>query len=313
MRKEAVAMKSNKLWRMLAIIALLLTCGFFSYACATNYTLRRSIAAADRDPITGLVRGTEATYMFPLDDIAATSRTACLMIHGFGGSRQDFGQLGERLRSAGITVRMMRLPGHGTNPADFAFQPPGAHMAAVRQEFKNLQRDFDQVYVVGFSMGGALATLLAAEEPVDRLVLISPYYRINYRWYYLLPAETWNSLMGWAVPYAIKTEGYIRVNDRSVIGKFYCYDITSAAGTRQAVRIAKRARSPEILDKIKCPVLMLHAEDDKAASYKTSRRVYEMLSAPKEHFWPPRSSHVLLWDFDKEEVIARIENFLGIK
>ena len=306
-------MKFKKYWQSLVSICLLLFCGFFTYSCATKSSLKRSIAAPERDPITGIILGAEARTLLPESEDSALSNTACLLIHGFGGTREDLGELGERLAQGGITVREMRLPGHGTSPVDFAYQPPGAHLAAVREEFNRLKRDFDQVHIVGFSMGGALGTILAAEEQVDGLVLISPYYKINYRWYYILPAEAWNSLMGWAVPYAMKTGGFIRINDRTSVGKFYCYSITCSSGTTQAVKLARRARSKEVLDQVECPVLMMHAQGDLAASYKKSRLVYQELGAPKEFFSPPRSNHVLLWDYDKEEVIARVETFLGIE
>ena len=170
----------------------------------TTHRLKKEIAAADRDPLTGIIRGCEAITLPPAPDTALTTPTACLLVHGFMAARSDFNDLGQSLAAKGFTVRMLRLPGHGTTPPDFGWQPDGALLKSVEAEYRALRAKYPRVYVVGFSMGGALSTLLAAEEKPEKLVLTAPYYRITSHWYYVLPPEVWNQAVGSFVSYIMR-------------------------------------------------------------------------------------------------------------
>jgi carboxylesterase len=303
--------RTCKMSRFLCAGFLALVCGLFFYSGCAHRHLRKEIAAADRDPLTGVIRGAEAVTLAPQGADPRTSGTAVLMIHGFLAARSDFADLGERLARRGFTVRLMRLPGHGTIPPDLEFLPDGALFQAVHQEYLKLRAGHRRVCVVGFSMGGALATLLASMEPVDRLVLAAPYYGVSYKWYYVLPPETWNTLIGWAVPYLKKSERFTRINDRSQVRKFFRYQTVPTGGVRQLVALGKAARRPETLRKVTCPVLLLHAEGDEAASAKAARKAFEQLGSPrKEAVWFQKSNHIIFWDYDRDEVKRRVEEFL---
>jgi carboxylesterase len=273
--------------------------------------LRRAIAEADRDPITSVIRGTEAITLAPAAGDPATSRTACLMVHGFLSARTDFADLGERLVRHGITVRLMRLPGHGTTPVDFAYLPPGALYKAVHQEYLNLRERFDRIYLVGFSMGGSLSTILASEEPVDRLVLVSPYFGVTYAWYYVLPAHIWNALLGRLIPYVVRTDAFVKLNDRTLYDKIFMYKIVPTAGVRQLKAIGQTARREELLRKVACSVLIVHSRGDGAASPQEAQEAFGKLgSSDKEILWLKESNHIVFWDFEREEAKDRIERFL---
>ena len=302
----------RKSLRIVGILVALAAAALFLYSCATARVMQKEIDRTPRDPITGVVTGTEAITLHPAPGSdTATSRTACLMIHGFLSARTDFADLGERLAQCGFTVRMMRLPGHGTHAADFAYQPDGALLKAARQELRALRQDFDHVDVIGFSMGGSIATLLASSEPVDRVVLVAPYYRVTYCWYYVLRPEMWNAALGHVLPYIIRPTRFIKLNDKSNVGKFFFYGIVPSGGTSQLVALGREARRPETLEKITCPVLLVHSKGDEAASPKAARQAFErMASHAKQALWLKRSNHIILWDFDREEAKTRIEEFL---
>jgi carboxylesterase len=298
--------------RFAAVFFLILLCGLFCHSCAVQHALRNEIAEGERDPITGVLHGLEAVILGPAVENPDIPRAACLLVHGFLGSVQDFGDLGEQLADLGFTVRKMRLPGHGTSAADFNFQPPGALYKAVRQEYANLRAEFDKVYVVGFSMGGSLSTLLASREDVDRLVLLSPYYGVTYKWYYGLSPETWNGLVGWTVPYVKRPEFFIKINDRSMLGKYFMYRILPTSGTRRLIALGREAALDETLKQVTCPVLLVQSEGDDASSPEASRVAFEKMgSEVKKKLWLTRSNHVLMWDYDREEVKAGVVAFLA--
>jgi carboxylesterase len=293
------------------VLFLILACAVLFQSCLMDRRIKKEIADYPRDPLTGVIEGTEAVTLRPERLEGPTSRTACLLIHGFLSSRKDYNDLGEKLVQEGMTVRLMRLPGHGTTEPDFAYQPDGALYKAVETEYKQLRQEFDRVYVAGFSMGGTLSTLLASREKVDRLVLIAPYYRVSYEWYYLLPAEAWQPLLSWAFPYLPRSDVFVKIKDRDQIGKFFIYHTLTTSGARQLLALGHMVRQPEVLQKVACPVLMVHSPHDGAANPKAAEEAFNTFSSTdKQIVWFNNSDHMLLWDYDREEVKRTLLDFL---
>lgn len=288
------------------VFAVALVC----HACATSRAIKKEVAATPRDPRTGIVIGAEPLDIDPPPSLDRPT-TAVLMLHGFVGSRGDFADLGERLAAQGYHVRLARLPGHGTDPRDWAKQTPETMLAGAREELDNLRKQYKAVYVVGFSMGGAIGTILASEGHVDKLVLVSPYYGVTYQWYYVLPAETWNGLLSWAIPYVIKSRGYVRVNREEAKDQIWSYHAVSTRGAATLMTLGRRARRPETLGAVQCPVFMVFSEGDEASSPWRGHQAFAQFgSRHKSELWfTARSNHHILYDFDREEAKAAIVKF----
>lgn len=271
--------------------------------------LRREIASAERDVLTGIVVGTEARTLCPVSE--NDKQTAVLMIHGFCSSRQDFNDLGERLCRQGFTVRQMRLPGHGTTPAEFAWQDMDALYQAANAELKALQKEFSKVVLVGFSTGGALSTILASENQVDGLILLSPLFRVTYKFYYGFPPEWYCKALHWLVPYLCPIRSNPFVNKKESRGKFFCYRVIPNRGVLQIIKLEERASEQELLTKIKAPILWCHAPEDEVTSFKHAEKAVEQMgSTIKKCYRAEQSNHIILWDYDSEEVMGQIEQFL---
>ncbi len=96
------------------------------------------------------------------------------MIHGFTGTPEDMLYLAKRLHAAGFTVALPRLPGHGSNRADFLRTGARDWLREVIDEYLELRSRCERVYVTGLSMGGVLALILGARFPVERIALAAP-------------------------------------------------------------------------------------------------------------------------------------------
>lgn len=280
-----------------------------SSGCAYNYmaqrAMNREVTRLPRDPETQVIRGAEAVTL------PGSGPNAALLVHGFVASRTDFNDLGEILQQAGLTVRMMRLPGHATFPVEHANTSNEQMLDAVRREYLALKIHHPKVALIGFSMGGALCTQLAAEEKVDRLVLIAPYYGVTHRWYYILPAEAWNTLTSWAIPYVMKNRVFTCVNREEAKDRLYAYRVISTKGAGELIRLGKLARDPERLARVRCPLLMLHSRGDRAASPRRAEQAYAAIrSQDKRIVWYEQSNHHLLWDHEREDVKRAIVKFL---
>ncbi len=106
---------------------------------------------------------------------------AILAVHGYNGYSNDLLYVGKMLNKQGFTVSIPRLPGHGTNAADFHETGSRDWLRHVTDCYFNLKAEYKTVYLLGFSMGGLLALLLASRFNIERIALISPAI-INQNW-----------------------------------------------------------------------------------------------------------------------------------
>ena len=98
---------------------------------------------------------------------------AVMTIHGFLTVTEDFGRLYDYLDMYD-EVKAVEIPGHNGEKPDFSKFTADATFRKVLDDFDELKSKHDSVDVVGFSMGGALATWLCSVRPVNRAVLVSP-------------------------------------------------------------------------------------------------------------------------------------------
>lgn len=109
------------------------------------------------------------------------SSVGVLVCHGFTGSPRSMRPIAERCVEQGYTVRMPRLPGHGTRWQDLNATRWTDWYGEVLGAHAELAERCETVVAVGLSMGGTLVTLLAEEkgEAVDGLVLVNPAYELK--------------------------------------------------------------------------------------------------------------------------------------
>ena len=88
-----------------------------------------------------------------------------LVSHGFTGNPHSMRYLAEGLASAGFTVALPRLKGHGTTPADMAASTASDWVADLERASAWLQQRCDTLFMTGLSMGGTLTLLMAGQHP----------------------------------------------------------------------------------------------------------------------------------------------------
>lgn len=104
--------------------------------------------------------------------------THALMLHGFMGTPGEMRPLADALASAGVTVRAPLLPGFGPDLERLRSITLDDWLRSAGDAWRETRHDARRTVLVGFSMGGALATALAATDPPDQLVLLAPHWRI---------------------------------------------------------------------------------------------------------------------------------------
>ncbi|EOQ87846.1 alpha/beta hydrolase family protein [Leptospira yanagawae serovar Saopaulo str. Sao Paulo = ATCC 700523] len=104
---------------------------------------------------------------------------AILYLHGFGASRGEGEEVTNKLSEYfGANTYYVRLPGHGTNIEDHLNTPFQKYLQDAEDSLIYTKELGHKTVVIGTSMGGNIATYLAAKHPelIDSLILASPFY-----------------------------------------------------------------------------------------------------------------------------------------
>ncbi len=272
----------------------------------TDRHVTRYDERTERNPETGIMLGAEPLSLGP-----ENSGKAILMVHGFVGSPNNFNDLPVRVAEAGWHVRVMLLPGHGTTPRNFETTPAEELEQAVANELDMLRNRFSTVVLLGHSMGGALATIIAARHRVDALILVSPYYAVTHRWYYLLHPETWARLMSPVVRWIYSPPHRQPVNRVEAREKIVSYHWIPTRGALTAMDLAARASGTAVKSGITMPTLLIHSSKDSITDPQRSASVFNAFpTKDKRTVWLQRSDHIVFWDFDQGEVNRSVVTFL---
>ncbi len=231
-----------------------------------------------------------------------------LLIHGFTATPALVRPLGDALFAEGMrrgdppTVQGILLPGHGTRIEDM--RATGGYapwLRAVREAYAALAARCVRVSVVGHSMGGLLALLLAEEEPVYAAVSIASPMRLGNRWAPLSP------LLGWVMPYVKdkpkpRREGFLE--EYSIT-----YDSTPICRVGDLRRLMREAEAG--LSRLRCPLLIVQSRDDRTIRQESAERIHRAAaSGRKEILWLERSGHNCTIGPEREKLFAACAAFL---
>lgn len=285
-------------------IAVILTLPLIAvYNLSVQAAMSSHLSKLQISPETGIMKGAEPVYL------KGSNSKAVLMIHGYIGSPTDYGRLPELVNRLGYTVSVPLLPGHGRDPREFSKISAQELIDYVDAEYLKLVKTHDEVIVIGFSMGGALATLLENKYQFKQLVLLAPYYEIAHQWYYLLPAETYADFFTPHVPYLYRPKSFKQVNDRRFLDKIIAYDYISTKGSQAAIELGRRAHP--FAKNIKARTLIIHSKKDKATSYRAAKEMADCLNSLDKFVSLEKSNHMILWDYESKLVEKEILKFLG--
>lgn len=99
---------------------------------------------------------------------------ACLMIHGYTGGPYEIQPLADYLQAkTDWQLFIPTLPGHGED-LELEDSSYVDWLNAAESNLHQLKKKYSTIYLIGFSMGGMIASYLAAKYAVDKLVLLAP-------------------------------------------------------------------------------------------------------------------------------------------
>lgn len=189
-----------------------------------------------------------------------------LWIHGYTGSPDAFSRTAEKLASElDAHVLAPLLPGHGTEEQHLLQYSFDEFLSSARYFARTLSEGGKPIAFVGYSFGGYIAALLAAEFKPAALVFALTPYRVR------LPFN----IPGMASFLSLRSfwNKYLTTEDVRVrAGTFY---YPNMPGKSLSLIQEGNMRLAEILPKIPVPILTLHNADDPLAAPESGARIIE--------------------------------------
>jgi esterase/lipase len=103
------------------------------------------------------------------------TKKGILLVHGLYDTPYTLRDLAKQFSAHGFLVQTVLLPGHGTVPGDLLKTHGTAWIKAVQYGIDSLAKQVEQIYLVGYSMGGTLTTYIALQRPeIKAMILIAP-------------------------------------------------------------------------------------------------------------------------------------------
>ena len=242
----------------------------------------------------------------PIDRRADTGR-AVLLVHGFGDTPQTLEYLASYLNTHGWAVRAPLLPGHGRSLEAFAASGADDWIDCAQRELDALRARYSSVSIVGQSMGGSLATILAAEaSDVSALVLLAPYLSMPTR---LRRAAAAHSILGVLVPY-LRGGGERSIRDPAEAARNLAYGFTTPRLINELSRVVDLAR--RAAPRVATPTLVIQSRHDHRIPSEAADRAFALFTAPARRLiWTEGNGHIISVDYGRDAVFSSVVEWLA--
>ncbi|ETI66139.1 alpha/beta hydrolase [Neobacillus vireti] len=223
----------------------------------------------------------------------------CLCIHGFTGAPYEVEPLVGYLQERTDWVfSVPTLPGHGelSSLKGIHYQEWIDHAGV---ELGKLSEICDEVYVIGFSMGGLIASYLAAHYPVKKLILLSAAA------YYINPKQ-----LAADIKMAILDSLHGNLLDNELF-LHYKRKITETpfAATLQFRRLVTFIKP--LLNQVKVPTLIAQGECDGIVPPKSAEYLYRTIGAQeKKLMFIKQSKHLICHCEENAALFSQVLDFL---
>jgi carboxylesterase len=229
-------------------------------------------------------------------------RVGVLLSHGFTGSPTSMRPWGEFLAGHGLTVRVPRLPGHGTTWQEMNRTRWRDWYAEAEAALDDLLGRCDRVVVGGLSMGGCLALRLAQQRGRDvaSVMLVNPAVASENRQLRAIPVLKWLVPSRPGIGNDIKKPG---VDE-------HCYSRVPLKALHSMMQMWRQ--TCEDLPKVTQPLLMFRSAEDHVVEPLSARLIAQRVSSRDldEHVLED-SYHVATLDNDAPAIFDESLKFIG--
>jgi len=239
-------------------------------------------------------------------DLQEGNSHGILLLHGFGDTPQTLALLSRHLHDHGFDVKAPLLPGHGTSVGAFMESRRKDWLACARQELATLQETHLCVSIAGLSMGGAIAAVLAAENPdISSLVLIAPYLDVSaFQRFASASHWLWGPIAG--VRKSSNPRSILNPDERA---KNLGYGVYTGRLLYELWRLASQGR--RALGHITVPTLLLQSRADPRIPPAVAERALAALAAREKKLqWIEGGGHIITVDYGRDKVFDEVTRWI---
>ena len=239
-------------------------------------------------------------------DLPADGRHGLLLLHGFGDTPQTLGYLADHMHALGWGVRAPLLPGHGRTLDAFATSRADQWVDYAREELAKLREQYESVAIVGLSMGGALATILAGDtRDIRALVLLAPYLSMPTR---LRRAAAVHRALGVLFPF-LRGGGDRSIRDPNEAVRNLAYGFATPRLVFELRRVVERARVAA--PTVSAPTLVVQSRQDNRIPPDAAERAFSLFRVDDRRLlWTEGNGHIITVDYGRQAVFAAVADWL---
>lgn len=234
--------------------------------------------------------------------LKGSSKVGVLLIHGFTGTPKSLEPWAYELNSAGFTTHVPRLAGHGSDWREMRRFDWGDWLDSVDEALKNLAAEVDEIFIAGFSMGGALALRLAEIYPelISGLMLLNPTIYDNHI------RMTFAKYLAPFIP-SIKSEGTDVAKPDAPITSQQRLSIHAANSLHKFRQIVRKD-----LNLIKTPMKIFLSKQDHVVPPSNGLLIANSVQSERvEITYFEKSYHVVTLDYDAEQLFSESIEFIN--
>lgn len=223
-----------------------------------------------------------------------------LLVHGFTASPREMEPLAQQLTQMGFITMGVRLPGHGTNPEDLATRHLEEWQQAVEEGYQLLRQRTQKIFGVGLSTGALLLITLAVRQPLEGLILLSPFLRMKH---HLAPAA---GLLRFIKKYQSRP---VAPEQTATY-----YDRRPLHGVHQLNRLCRQVR--RLANQVTVPALLVNGTGDETVRVDSGLQLFHLLPSQHKafHLYGPEVGHALTAPENprRQELYRLIQHFLEL-
>ncbi len=227
--------------------------------------------------------------------------------HGYMAAPREIQTLAEYLFRKHINVYVPRLRGHGSSPEALLTVQTSDWELDFQRAFTAMRQVCNKVFIGGFSTGGLLALIHAAQYRVDGVIALNSALKLHdLRVSYVVPTlYFFNEMIS-----HLKAKGIMEWIDNSHTEQpevnYHKHPLSSVSQLEKIM-----SKTQKTLKNVKAPILVIQGDNDPTVKRESAKLIYDGVnSKDKQLMILPRTRHSILADEGCDEVFSAIYHFI---
>jgi esterase/lipase/1-acyl-sn-glycerol-3-phosphate acyltransferase len=202
------------------------------------------------------------------------SRKGVILVHGYLAAPEEIRPLADYLYKNGYNVYGVRLRGHGTAPEDLAIRSWQKWYNSASRAYIIMKNSVKTFSICGFSMGGGIALLQAANKPgrfAGVIAINAPLKLKSIASKFAPVVNLWNKLLSKIHVNKVKMEFVDNAPENPDIN----YVRNPVSGSNELEKLMKQVEDQ--LKNVKGPALIIQGSDDPVVNPVSGLEIFEKL------------------------------------